>query len=156
MQEDLSRKWTKWAILCQQIKIIRNETDSTGLTSTIQDLPPKIDSRGGRPTPPRSADPWGPPIGLSSDVDRPLTLRINLHHASKLVCNRGSRWSCAMDSWAHWCQCLETGSLPWGYLGQLFSLRHMLELNGERRNSRFILVWDLDRNRVITFTSSRR
>jgi hypothetical protein len=30
----------------------------------------------------------------------------------------------------------------------------MLELNGERRDSRFILVRALDRNRVIAFTSS--
>jgi hypothetical protein len=32
----------------------------------------------------------------------------------------------------------------------------MLELDGEHRDSQFILVQALDRNRVIAFTSSRR
>jgi hypothetical protein len=47
------------------------------------------------------------------------------------------------------CRCLTTNSLPWGYPGQLFRLRRMLELDDERRDSRFILVWTLDRDRVI-------
>jgi hypothetical protein len=47
------------------------------------------------------------------------------------------------------CRCLTTDSLPRGYPGQLFGLRHRLELDGEHRDSRFILVWALDRNRVI-------
>jgi hypothetical protein len=47
------------------------------------------------------------------------------------------------------CRCLTTDSLPRGYPGQLFGLRRMLEVDGERRDSRFILVWALDRDRVI-------
>jgi hypothetical protein len=43
-------------------------------------------------------------------------------------------------------RCLTTDSLPQGYPGQLFGLQCMLELDGERRYSRFILVWALDRN----------
>jgi hypothetical protein len=45
---------------------------------------------------------------------------------------------------------LTTDSLPWGYPGQLFGLRRVLELDGERRNNRFILVRALDHDRVIT------
>jgi hypothetical protein len=48
------------------------------------------------------------------------------------------------------CRSLTTNSLPRGYPGQLFGLWHMLELDGERRDSRFILVWALDHDRVIT------
>jgi hypothetical protein len=48
------------------------------------------------------------------------------------------------------CQCLTIDSLPRGYPGQLFGLRHILELDGERRDSRFILVRALDHDRVIT------
>jgi hypothetical protein len=44
---------------------------------------------------------------------------------------------------------LTTDSLPWGYPGQLFGLRRMLELDGEHRDNRFILVQALDRDRVI-------
>jgi hypothetical protein len=47
-------------------------------------------------------------------------------------------------------RCLTIDSLPRGYSGQLFGLRRMLELDGERRDSRFILVRALDRDRVIT------
>jgi hypothetical protein len=43
----------------------------------------------------------------------------------------------------------DTDSLPWGYLGQLFGLWRMLELDGERRDNRFILVQALDHDRVI-------
>jgi hypothetical protein len=43
-------------------------------------------------------------------------------------------------------QCLTTDSLPRGYLGQLFRIRCMLELDGERRDNRFILVWALNRD----------
>jgi hypothetical protein len=38
------------------------------------------------------------------------------------------------------CRCLTTDSLPRGYPGQLFGLQRMLELDGECRDSRFILV----------------
>jgi hypothetical protein len=38
------------------------------------------------------------------------------------------------------CRCFTTDSPPQGYPGQLFRLRRMLELNVERRDSRFILV----------------
>jgi hypothetical protein len=48
------------------------------------------------------------------------------------------------------CRCLTTDSLPWRYLGQLFGLRRVLELDGEHRDSRFILVRALDRDRVLT------
>jgi hypothetical protein len=48
-------------------------------------------------------------------------------------------------TWCASCRCLTTDSLPWGYPGQLFELRCMLELDGERRDSRFILVQALDR-----------
>jgi hypothetical protein len=48
------------------------------------------------------------------------------------------------------CWCLTTDSLPRGYPGQLFGLRRVLELDGERRDIRFILVRTLDRDRVIT------
>jgi hypothetical protein len=47
------------------------------------------------------------------------------------------------------CRCLTPDSLPWGYPGQLFGLRRVLELDGERRDSRFILVRALDHDRVI-------
>jgi hypothetical protein len=53
-------------------------------------------------------------------------------------------------TWRASCRCLTIDSLPRGYLGQLFGLRRMLELNGERRDSQFILVRALDRDRVIT------
>jgi hypothetical protein len=59
-------------------------------------------------------------------------------------------------TWRASCQCLTTDSLSRGYLGQLFGLRRMLELDGERRDNRFILVRTLDRNRVIVFTSGQR
>jgi hypothetical protein len=48
------------------------------------------------------------------------------------------------------CRCLTTDSLPRRYLGHLFGLRRVLELDDERRDSRFILVRALDRDRVIT------
>jgi hypothetical protein len=48
------------------------------------------------------------------------------------------------------CGCLTTDSLPRKYLGQLFGLRRVLELDGERIDSRFILVRVLDHDRVIT------
>jgi hypothetical protein len=48
------------------------------------------------------------------------------------------------------CRCLTTDSLSWRYPGQFFRLRRLLELDGERRDSRFILVRALDRDRVIT------
>jgi hypothetical protein len=38
---------TKWAILRQKIKMICNETDFTSLISTIPNLLPKINGRGG-------------------------------------------------------------------------------------------------------------
>jgi hypothetical protein len=53
--------------------------------------------------------------------------------------------SCSVTSY----RCLTTDSLPRGYPGQLFGLRHMLELDGECRDSRFTLVWALNRDRVI-------
>jgi hypothetical protein len=53
-------------------------------------------------------------------------------------------------TWRASCQCLTTDSLSRGYSGQLFELRHVLELDGECRDSRFILVRALDRDRVIT------
>jgi hypothetical protein len=53
-------------------------------------------------------------------------------------------------TWCASCRCLTTDSLPRGYPGQLFGLRRVLELDGERRDSRFILVRALDRDRVIT------
>jgi hypothetical protein len=43
-------------------------------------------------------------------------------------------------------RCLTTDSQPRGYPGQLFELWHVLELDDERRDSRFILVWALDRD----------
>jgi hypothetical protein len=43
-------------------------------------------------------------------------------------------------TWSASCRCLTTDSLPWGYPGQLFRLQRVLELDGERRDSRFILV----------------
>jgi hypothetical protein len=43
------------------------------------------------------------------------------------------------------CRCLTTDSLPRGYPGQLFGLRHVVELDGECKDSRFILVQALDR-----------
>jgi hypothetical protein len=52
--------------------------------------------------------------------------------------------------WRASCWCLTTDSLPRGYPGQLFRLQRVLELDGERRDSRFILVRALDRDRVIT------
>jgi hypothetical protein len=47
------------------------------------------------------------------------------------------------------CRCLTTDSLPRGYPGQLFGLWRVLELDDERRDSQFILVRALDRDRVI-------
>jgi hypothetical protein len=47
-------------------------------------------------------------------------------------------------TWRANCRCLTTDSLPQGYPGQLFGLRRVLELDGERRDSRFILVRALD------------
>ena len=49
-------------------------------------------------------------------------------------------------TWRASCQCFITDSLPRGYPGQLFGLRRMLELDGERRDNRFILVQALDRD----------
>jgi hypothetical protein len=50
-------------------------------------------------------------------------------------------------------QCLTTDSLPWGYPGQLFGLRRVLELDDKYRDSRFILVQALNRDRVIAVLS---
>jgi hypothetical protein len=52
-------------------------------------------------------------------------------------------------SLVQYCRCLTTDSLPRGYPGQMFGLQRVLELDGECRDSRFILVWALDRDRVI-------
>jgi hypothetical protein len=49
-------------------------------------------------------------------------------------------------TWGANCRCLTNDSLPWGYQGQLFGLQRMLELNVERKDSRFILVWTLNRD----------
>jgi hypothetical protein len=43
------------------------------------------------------------------------------------------------------CRCLTTNILPRGNPGQLFGLRRMLELDGEHKDSQFILVQSLDR-----------
>jgi hypothetical protein len=48
-------------------------------------------------------------------------------------------------TWRASCRCLTTDSLPWGYSGQLFGLRCVLELDGECKDSRFILVRAPDR-----------
>jgi hypothetical protein len=71
----------------------------------------------------------------------------------------GAPWWNSLDHGYHYyrlilsqmslCRCLITDSLPRGYPGQLFGLRRMLELDGERRDSRFILVRAFDRDRVI-------
>jgi hypothetical protein len=53
-------------------------------------------------------------------------------------------------SWRASCRCLTADSLPRGYSGQLFGLQRVLELDSERRDSRFILARALDRDRVIT------
>jgi hypothetical protein len=52
-------------------------------------------------------------------------------------------------TWRASCWCLTTDSLPRGYPGQLFELRRMLELDSECRDSQFILVRALNRDRVI-------
>jgi hypothetical protein len=52
-------------------------------------------------------------------------------------------------TWHASCRCLTPNSLPRGYPGQLFGLRRMLELDSERRDSQFILVRALDRDRII-------
>jgi hypothetical protein len=52
-------------------------------------------------------------------------------------------------TWRASCWCLTTDSLPRGYPGQLFGLRCVLELDGKCRDSRFILVQALDRDRAI-------
>ena len=54
MQEDLSRKWTKWALLSRRFDFIRNKTNSIRLQSTIHELLTKMDDRGEREG---SADP---------------------------------------------------------------------------------------------------
>jgi hypothetical protein len=48
--------------------------------------------------------------------------------------------------WRACCRCFTTDSLPREYLEQLFGLRRMLELDGECRDTRFILVRALDRD----------
>jgi hypothetical protein len=53
-------------------------------------------------------------------------------------------------TWRASCRCLTNDSLRREYSGQLFGLRRMLELNDKLRDSRFILVRALDRDRVIT------
>jgi hypothetical protein len=52
-------------------------------------------------------------------------------------------------TWRASYRCLATDSLPQGYSGQLFILQCMLELGGKHRDSGFILVQALDRDRVI-------
>ena len=59
------------------------------------------EDKGGWLTLPRSGDLWGQPIILPSDMDSSPTLRISFHHALKSVWIGGTRWSHAMDSWAH-------------------------------------------------------
>jgi hypothetical protein len=49
-------------------------------------------------------------------------------------------------TWRTSCRCLTTDSLPRGYPGQLFELWRVLELDDERRDSRFILVRALGRD----------
>jgi hypothetical protein len=58
-----------------------------------------------------------------------------------------------VSTWCVSCRCLTTDSLSWGYPGQLFGLRRVLELDGERRDSQFILVRALDRDQVMTLRS---
>ena len=52
-------------------------------------------------------------------------------------------------TWRASCQCFTTDSLPRGYPGQLFGLRRMQNSAVNARDSRFILVRALDRDRVI-------
>ena len=52
-------------------------------------------------------------------------------------------------TWRTSCRCSTTDSLPRGYPRQLFGLRRMLESTVNARDSRFILVQALDRDRVI-------
>jgi hypothetical protein len=47
-------------------------------------------------------------------------------------------------TWRANCRCLTTDSLPRGYPGQLFGLRRVLQLDGERRDSQ--LVSELETN----------
>jgi hypothetical protein len=105
MQVNLSRKQTKVGPY-----YVRKSRLSTTKPTPLDSYPPletyrqrsmAQETRGGRLTPPWSADQWASPISPSSDVDPPMTLRINLHHALKLVWIGGSRWSCDMDSLAH-------------------------------------------------------
>jgi hypothetical protein len=55
-----------------------------------------------------------------------------------------------VPTWRASYRCLTNDSLSQRYPGQLFGLRHMLELDGECRDNLFILVRALDRDRVIT------
>jgi hypothetical protein len=52
-------------------------------------------------------------------------------------------------TWRVSCRCLTTDSLSRGYPGQLVGLWRVLELDSECKDSQFILVWALDRDRVI-------
>jgi hypothetical protein len=59
-------------------------------------------------------------------------------------------------TWRASCRYFTTDSLSLGYPRQFFELQRMLKLDGERKDSRFILVRALDHDQVVAFTSSRR
>jgi hypothetical protein len=52
-------------------------------------------------------------------------------------------------TWRGSCRCFTTDSLSWGYLGQLFRLWLVRNSMMNARDSKFILVQALDRDRVI-------
>jgi hypothetical protein len=98
--------------------------------------------------------PWRLPSLSASQIH---DLKMKIEPVGKIMLSKSIELLIAIapqaPTWHASCHCLTTDSLPWGYLGQLFGLQRMLELDGERRDSRFILVRALDRDRVITLRS---
>jgi hypothetical protein len=99
------RKLPMWTQSSEQIMIIHDETDLKESQITVKVKQPRPDLKCQRvgPVNPtyKPAGLWGPPSGLSFVRQFPTASKIESTPLLKVGLYRGSRWSVAMDSWAH-------------------------------------------------------
>ena len=95
--------------------------------------------------------PWSLPSSSALQIHEP---KMKVDPFEKIMLSRSIKLSDAKSpkapTWRASCRCLTTDSLPRGYPGSIFGLRHMLDLMVNARDSRFILVQALDRRSSTT------
>ena len=90
------------------------------------------------------------PSSPASQIHKP---KMKVDPFEKIMLSRSVELSDAKSpkapTWRASCRCLTTDSLPRGYPRQYVRLQCMRNSTVNARDSRFILVWALDRDRVI-------